>query len=76
MPHVLLNVTEDEEEAVYQGGNFDSGNVVGCAIYRIMIFLCNIEDENEEVLNRYGDDNNSDDTDSEIISGMQPRDLL
>ena len=29
MPHVLLNVTEDEEEAVYQGGNFDSGNVCG-----------------------------------------------
>ena len=25
---------------------------VRCAIYRIMIFLCNIEDENEEVLNR------------------------
>ena len=49
---------------------------VGCAIYRIMIFLCNIEDENEEVLNRYGDDNSSDDTDSEIISGMQQRDLL
>ena len=49
---------------------------VGCAICRIMIFLCNIEDENEEVLNRYGDDNNSDDTDSEIISGMQQRDLL
>ena len=49
---------------------------VQCAIYRIMIFLCNIEDENEEVLNRYGDDNNSDDTDSEIISGMQQRDLL
>ena len=49
---------------------------VRCAIYRIMIFLCNIEDENEEVLNRYGDDNNSDDTDSEIISGMQQRDLL
>ena len=46
------------------------------AIYRIMIFLCNIEDKNEEVLNRYGDDNNSDDTDSEIISGMQQRDLL
>ena len=49
---------------------------VRCAIYRIMIFLCNIEDENEEVLNRYGDDNNSDDTDSEIISGMQQRNLL
>ena len=49
---------------------------VRCAIYRIMIFVCNIEDENEEVLNRYGDDNNSDDTDSEIISGMQQRDLL
>ena len=49
---------------------------VRCAIYRIMIFLCNIEDENEEVLNRYGDDYNSDDTDSELISGMQQRDLL
>ena len=48
---------------------------VRCAIHRIMILLSNI-DENEEVLNRYCDDNNSDDTDSEIISGMQQRDLL
>ena len=42
-----------------------------------LILFRYVEDENEEVLNPYGGDyNNSDDQDSEIISGVKDSELL